>query len=96
LVDNKNVPGKISQAIITLCKEYFNYTTPPIIANVTAVNGTSANVGTDSGNFSDDNVPILQPTYTGTGATLNLAVGDKAIIAFIGGHGGNPVIIGKI
>jgi len=95
MAEEKHIPGLISQEIHTLCKEYFNWSEPPIKAVVTAINGNLASVGTVSGTYNDEGVPILQSCFSGADSTLNLSVGDSVLIAFIGGHSGNPVIIGK-
>jgi len=44
----------------------------------------------------DQNVPILQPNYKTSGATLNLKKGNKVLIAYRDGKLGSPVIIGRL
>lgn len=91
----------LDQEIIRLCKTHFNNTEPPTIATVTKVNSTTADVkhviydeeGTLQ-NIIDRDIPIVKPVYGDT--SLNLEIGDKVLLCFVGGTESNPYIVGKV
>jgi hypothetical protein len=70
--------------------DWYNYVEPPTMANVRAVNGNMVDIKLNIG-LKLFNVPILQ-----TGSSIALNVNDNVLVFFVGGHIGNPVVVGKV
>ena len=77
--------------------DYYNFVHPTRKAEVTSVNTNTVNVYIESLEYGYEDVPILKPCYKESGITftLDLVIGDYVLVAFVNGHSGDPIIIGK-
>jgi hypothetical protein len=69
---------------------WYNYVEPPTMGNIQAVNGNMVDVKLNMG-LDIPNIPVLQ-----TGSTITFNVDDTVLVFFVGGHIGNPVVVGKV
>lgn len=97
---------QLDEEIFRAADTRYNYVESVKKAKVTAVNGyNTVNVTVESLDLPLINVPVLRPNYeiTLTGSdplptiswTFGLNVGDEVAVAFLNGHAGNPLVIGK-
>ena len=81
---------EFTHQIKRMTRDWYNYVEPPKLATVQSVNGNLVDITLSDG-IPIPNVPILQ-----TGSSLILNTNDTVLVIFIGGHIGNPIIIGKV
>ncbi|WP_424355443.1 hypothetical protein [Methanobacterium sp. MBAC-LM] len=96
---NKRVgqPKTLDNEIVRLGNTHWNKTEAPAEAIVKNVNidhtvDLEFNPGSTS-RLLIQNVPLMQPITTGNG--LNVVVGSRVVVAFMGGVFSNPFVIGK-
>jgi hypothetical protein len=81
---------EFTHQIRRMTKDWYNLVEPSTMANVQAVNGSMVDITLNNG-LDLPNVPILQ-----TGSSITFNVNDNVLVIFVGGHIGNPVVIGKV
>lgn len=81
---------EFTHQIKRMTNDWYNKVEPSTMAIVQAVNGNMVDIKLNNG-LDLPNVPVLQ-----TGSSITLNVNDNVLVIFVGGHIGNPVVIGKV